>query len=617
MQIPGMPGAEIVGQSPDGGYLVSVNGAPPVTVAPSGLPAGAVPGANASPQPPLPAPEYAHTADNGTLKELAGQAAQYVAQPLANGIGATQQVLAAQTSLPPGLGQVAGALVGANEAYKGGKAAWEAAKQGLSDTGVAINKARDVIGNGVRDGVHLARALGSTYAPNLIDKQPPQTSAQPGPAKLTSPEDFAKGQPATGGSGPPGAEGSASIKQAVSFLPAGGGGSANTGALAKSYDAQKQAVQQAALVGQQTAAAQASFEDEQSKQMAARQQRNQAMLEKAQDDTGRMINDLQSAMKAEANFDGGKVDQSRWWNSRTTGQKVAAGISAFFSGWGGGHQYVQDAIKQDVQLQQQAIEGKRSALAKNTANQMGLVQLAFQRTGDLRTSMTWAEGQYNALAAQQAKALAAHAQGPEEKAKAQQLVAQLETTKQEKLQEAALRWQQLSLQKQELGLKVVELGQKQQGGLSYKDLQDQTEGYGKDMQPLVRTTQALETLEKAAGQKDIPGTGMYDSRKPNALESDDDTRVRQAKEQAAAVVLNILSGSGVSADERERTMKSYGVAPNSTEKEFRAGIPALRAFFKNQIDAVNGKYDPRARALWAARAGQRPEASTLQQRQPR
>lgn len=75
-------------------------------------------------------------------------------------------------------------------------------------------------------------------------------------------------------------------------------------------------------------------------------------LQDAQDYADNMGNEILDISKK---FIQGKIDPNRWYNSRTTGQKVALGIGAFLNGFGGGTevlQMMQNAVTNDIKAQE-------------------------------------------------------------------------------------------------------------------------------------------------------------------------------------------------------------------------------------------------------------------------
>lgn len=109
-----------------------------------------------------------------------------------------------------------------------------------------------------------------------------------------------------------------------------------------------------------------------------------------------------------------KVDPNRWWNSRTTGQKISAFIGVFISGLAGGQsgnnsgrnavlEDLNHTIDQDIAAQKFDIENGQAGVAARR----GILAQEFQRTGDMYqavqavTISSWGQVQSDLLAKQQ------------------------------------------------------------------------------------------------------------------------------------------------------------------------------------------------------------------------
>jgi hypothetical protein len=415
-------------------------------------------------------------------------------------------------------------------------------------------------------------------------------------------------QPGQGGSGPAGGPAGAMqasvTAQVPSFQPRPVGQSGK--ALGDAYSQQQKAVGEKVAVEQQNAAAESARIEADMREADARQARQAEREAQRQAFVAKREGDLEATMKA-AQDSVGEVDQSHWWNTRNTGQKILAGISAFLSGFGGGPNYVRDAIQQDIALQRESLDRRQHNKEKAVGNATTLLEVTRARFGDEVASEKAAEATALAQAQRRAELFGAKAAGNEAKAKAQELSAGLEIQKQQALAEFRARWTQLAIQQEGVELQRYELGIKanqREGGLTAKDLQGQVEGFGKDVQPLARASSAIQTLDGVATKKgDIPGVGAFDSRKPSTAEGEEDVKVRQAREQLGAVIQQVMSGAGASDAEIQRRLKSYGLDEHASEKEFRAGYPSARAFVVDQLRVINGKYDPRAVQVFKARGG--------------
>ena len=82
-------------------------------------------------------------------------------------------------------------------------------------------------------------------------------------------------------------------------------------------------------------------------------QGRQERLDSRKEDGKRLIEILQAPMQ---------IDPDRWWNSRSTGQKLSAGIAALLSGFGGqAMSMMQNAIDRDISAQRENWKNKRES----------------------------------------------------------------------------------------------------------------------------------------------------------------------------------------------------------------------------------------------------------------
>lgn len=88
----------------------------------------------------------------------------------------------------------------------------------------------------------------------------------------------------------------------------------------------------------------------------------QSTVKSFEQNTADIDNEMKRVMQGVASKE---IDPHRFWNSRTDGQKVMLGISAFLSGFNGGKNYIQEGIDRDVKLQ---MEDKSNAMNLYKAN---------------------------------------------------------------------------------------------------------------------------------------------------------------------------------------------------------------------------------------------------------
>lgn len=358
---------------------------------------------------------------------------------------------------------------------------------------------------------------------------------------------------------------------------------------------------------------------------AEQQELERQRQEKVSEATQKYTSMLEDSQKP-----GGQLDSGRWWNSRNTGQKVAAVLGQALASFTAGMQgkgpvdMIGKFAEDDLQLQQAELARADAKQRQSLEAQGKILALTEKQYGDpvqakaAARALVW-ENMDRQLAlgearagtdATKAKYAGLRAGVAEEAAKAKSDL--LFRTEQLHLAQSAnaREWKQLQLQQAAAAAKPGV------GAITPKELQDQVESLGKDMQPLVRVKAGIDNIDaivaKTGPNGDLPGTGFWDSKKLRIFDSKDDITMKQAKNQVGDVVNNILSGAGMSDTERELRLESMGLAKNSTEEEFRAGWPSTRSFFTNQIDVINAKYHPDARRVFEARmrAGAPPSSFT-------
>jgi hypothetical protein len=152
-----------------------------------------------------------------------------------------------------------------------------------------------------------------------------------------------------------------------------------------------------------------------------------------------------------------KIDPDRWWKSRSSGQKVLAGISAFLSGFGGGPDYVMEAIRNDLALQREDLDRKTASAEGTLRNEQTLTAYMRQRFQDERVADAAAEVAAINLAKGRNEILLAHAQGDEAKQRGVEMRAKLDLELQNALMDFRQKAGDLALKRQELELRRTQI----------------------------------------------------------------------------------------------------------------------------------------------------------------
>jgi hypothetical protein len=216
---------------------------------------------------------------------------------------------------------------------------------------------------------------------------------------------------------------------------------------------------------QQEAAAEQAWRDEELKATRRRQAEDaerQALANKkvdAEEATYR-------TMVADLSNPSGEVDPDRWWNSRDTGQKIAAFASAFLTGFAGRPDVIQQMIQRDIDAQQFNLDRADRNKARALEGQKGLVALARDRFGDAILASRAAETAAAEYWLKIAQREAAGYKGREAEVKKQELTAAAMQFYAEKKEAFRVRAAQLGLQQAELALNVQAAQAKMAGAQS-------------------------------------------------------------------------------------------------------------------------------------------------------
>jgi hypothetical protein len=234
----------------------------------------------------------------------------------------------------------------------------------------------DTIGRGLQ-------GVGHQLLPNTIaaPTQPQSTMVPPpSPAQAGAPPDVT-GLPATKPGAPPppgGAPGSGSMSMSMSRS---GGAQPDinmpdrTGEIDKAYsDAARAQMAQADLEANGLKQKAQAFDDglkeqvRQNAKIVEIQERTRVEREKPMAIYNQMLSELMQPTK--------QIDPHRWWNSRSTGQKIMLALGALLTK-GGSVRMVQSAIDNDLATQQQEIQtemGRKKAVLGAADNMIGMIR---------------------------------------------------------------------------------------------------------------------------------------------------------------------------------------------------------------------------------------------------
>lgn len=272
-----------------------------------------------------------------------------------------------------------------------------------------------------------------TYRQSAEQRNDQAAGAAPQASKGQPLESFFAQQPQEGQPAAPGAtmQGQASTGAVGSFRPAGTGQGMKE--LQKAKDMQAAAVGEAASVAQQRAAAEEALVDT---HLAASRDREIQAQQREERRTRAMADvetNVRQAME-QLTTPTGDLDPNRWWNTRTTGGKVSAFVASFLSGFIGRPDPIEQAIQQDLQIQRDSYERRRTEGKDRLSSATQLYGLMRERFQDDELASRAAEERAAAYAVLEGRKVAARFSAPEAKAAAADRLAQLETWHAEKRQ---------------------------------------------------------------------------------------------------------------------------------------------------------------------------------------
>lgn len=125
---------------------------------------------------------------------------------------------------------------------------------------------------------------------------------------------------------------------------------------------------------------------------------------------------------------------------------------------------------------------------------------------------------------------------------------------------------------------------------------------GKDLEDIGGMKTDLETLVLASKEADIPGAGLYDSRKPPLLQSKADTKTIQAARGIVGRLIKAQSGSAASEQEVTRKMEELGIL-GGTEQQFTIGLARLTEDARHVMENKQAKWRPEVLERYMRRGG--------------
>ncbi len=275
-----------------------------------------------------------------------------------------------------------------------------------------------------------------------------------------------------------------------------------------------------------------------------------------------------------------KIDRDRWWNSRSTGQKIFAVMSAGLTR-GATLQMFQHAIDSDIDVQQNDIANARSANAQKAAGQHNVIQMARQNGMDENEARLTAQAhawdnidRATKIASMNTKSQSVIAAAAEQSALAQQQKIEALTKLDNYQQTNAIEREKLRLESRKISVaerKAAAGGkakaEKKPEAVLVKLVNDADEGVA-----------SVDRMLKILGKEDsIPG-GIVDEGMKHVPKTDAYGRNKEAKIEARSLMMNIDHGSALQAHD-QAFYKENGLGEVGTNNWDQSALRGLRQKF--------------------------------------
>lgn len=136
-----------------------------------------------------------------------------------------------------------------------------------------------------------------------------------------------------------------------------------------------------------------------------------------------------------------------------------------------------------------------------------------------------------------------------------------------------------------------------------KDLENDVQALGKDVEALTTMGPDLETLRTATTKGDAAGFGPVAGRVPSLLASDEAVANRQAAGRLMAAIIKETSGSAASEGEVQRLLEANGMGRTATPEQLKQGIKGLEGKIATLRKQREAKYHPDVVETYRTRGG--------------
>jgi hypothetical protein len=136
-----------------------------------------------------------------------------------------------------------------------------------------------------------------------------------------------------------------------------------------------------------------------------------------------------------------------------------------------------------------------------------------------------------------------------------------------------------------------------------KDLEDDVQALGKDVEALTTMGPDLETLRGAMTKGEAAGFGPVAGRVPDLLATKEAVANRQAAGRLMAAIIKETSGSAASEGEVQRLLEANGMGRTATPEQLKQGVAKLEGKIATLRKQREAKYHPQVLETYRTRGG--------------
>lgn len=347
---------------------------------------------------------------------------------------------------------------------------------------------------------------------------------------------------------------------------------------------QQKAANEAMIAGQAKANEEAAYKAEAFKQQVSLDAQNKEITGNYERERQQQMQTLQNLVSKLSAPDE-QINANRWWDSRSTGQKVAASIGMALGAFGGGTNKAADIINheidQDIALQKDALDRKDRKLGAAVTAQSNMLGLMRDNFKDDILANSAAKAALLEQVKSKVDYLASKYQTPELQAKADEFKGKLQEQQAQAIGAFQQRSEELGLKRAELDVRMLEAGAKLDKAGAGKQL---PAAEAKDLGNAEFASHALDGLW--AKWKTMTGPASFVTKH---LPGTSATYYTDAKKDAATIIGTYLKGRAPTGSDIERY---EAMMPDASDGEERAMLKkrSLSALIKERSDSQKKAY---------------------------